>query len=456
MKNEESIVASLAHFASKLRYEDLPAAVVDKAKVCILDLLGVAAAGFDRDNTQVALKGARALASPGRATVWKTGEKMRAVDAVLPNSVSSHCILQDDWLQVSHSHIGAAVVPTALAVAEERSRSGKDVIASVVAAYDVEDRAGALAVPAFTRGFRASSIYSYFGATAAAAKLVGLDRDAFADALGCAGSVCGGVLQPWNEGSMEWSFQEAFGARAGITATWLAREGLVGSRRVFEGPHGVNRSFSGTNDEERAALTALGEHFHIVDTCFKRFPTGGANQGSASVAYRLVSRHRFDYRRIKGVEVDIPKTGTHERMNYAGIDYSGPFRTIDQCLISKQFAIAVILKTGDMTMRAVRAQQKDEELLALARKIALRETGDLNGWNLRMRIGFEDGTIIEGDGSDIDRSQLYLSWADAAKKFAQVTQGMLAAGATERIIELVGRMEQLASVTPITELMKTQ
>ncbi|HYC45649.1 MAG TPA: MmgE/PrpD family protein [Burkholderiales bacterium] len=447
-------MTALAHYASNLKFEALPAPVIEKAKVCVLDLLGIAAAGFERDNAQVALKTARALGANGRATVWKTGERMRAVDAVLPNSVASHCILQDDWLQVSHSHIGAAVVPTALAMAEEENRSGRDVIEAVVAAYDVEDRAGSLSVPAFTRGFRVSGVYAYFGATAAAAKLGRLDNEQFTNALGCAGSMCGGLLQPWNEGSMEWSFQEAFASRAGITGMQLARDGLVGSRRIFEGSHGVNRSFSGTNENETVALDKLGSHFHIVDTCFKRFPTGGANQGSASVAYRLITRHHFDYRRVKSVTVDIPKAGSHERMNYAGIDYQGPYESIDHCLISKQFAIGVIFKTGDMTMPAVRANMKDEEMLALTRKIELRDAEDINGWNLRMRVELDDGTVFEGDGNDIDKAQLYLSWADAAEKFSKVTHGTLAPKAAQRIVELVGALESLGSVNEITALMK--
>jgi len=451
----QSIVTSLAQYASNLKLEDLPSPVIEKARVCVLDLLGVAAAGFDRDNAQVAVKSARALGASGRATVWKTGDKLRAIDAVLPNSVASHCILQDDWLQVSHSHIGAAVVPTALAMAEEEGRSGRDVIEAVVAAYDVEDRAGSLSVPAFTRGFRASGVYAYFGAAAAAAKLGHLDQEAFTSALGCAGSMCGGVLQPWNEGSMEWSFQEAFASRAGITCMQLARDGLIGSRHIFEGSHGVNRSFSGTNDNETVALEGLGRHFHILDTCFKRFPTGGANQGSASVAYRLISRHRFDYRRIRSVTVDIPKTGSHERMNYAGIDYAGPYESIDHCLISKQFAIGVILKTGDMTMHAVLANMRDEELLALTRRIELRDADDIDGWNLRMRIVLDDGSVIEGDGTDIDKSQLYLSWPDAVEKFGKVTHGILASKASRSVIDVIGKLERIDSIAEITSLLKT-
>jgi 2-methylcitrate dehydratase PrpD len=449
----QTIVRTLGAYASGLRYDDLPAAVVEKAKVCILDLLGIAAAGFARENAQTALRAVLRLAAPGRASVWMTPHTMRAIDAVLPNSVASHCILQDDWLPVSHSHIGAAVVPVALAVAEEEACSGRDVITAVVAAYDVADRAGHLSVPAFDRGFRPSAICAYFGASTAAAKLMGLTREETVNAIACSGSVSGGVLQPWRDGSMEWSVQEAFGARAGITAATLAAEGLVGSPNLFEGSHGINRAYSGTNENERGALDKLGIHFHIGDTCFKRFPTGGANQGSAAVAYRLRHRHDLNYRRIARVEVDIPRNGTHERMNYAGIPYAGPYHTIDQCFISKPFALAVILKTGDMTIARIASERSDPELLELAAKISLGEADDLNGWNLRMRIALDDGSLIEGDGGDIDPAQLRLSYSAASEKFLQITRDALDQDVARELIDCIAALEELSTVEPLSHLM---
>lgn len=447
----ESIVTGLARYASGLRFEDLPPQVVEKAKTCVLDVLGIAAGGFASDNAAVALRGARRLGAPGKSTVWMSGERMRATDAVLPNSVAAHCILQDDWLQVSHSHIGAAVVPTALAMAEETGRSGRDLIAAVVAGYDVEDRAGTLSVPAFTRGFRASGVYSYFGAATVAARMLELDESAFADALGCAGSMCGGVLQPWNDGSMEWSFQEAYGSRGGITAAVLASEGLVGCRSVFEGSHGVNRCFSGTNEGETDALARIGEHFHIVDTCFKRFPTGGANQGSAAVAHALRSRHPIDPRSIRRIVIEVPRTGSHERMNYAGIGYAGPFHTIDQCLISKVFAVAVILQTGDMTIDLVRRHRDDPDVYALCQRTSLSEAEGMNGWDLRMRVEMDDGMVYEGSGNDIDLDHLYLSWGLAAEKFERIASAALGGDRCRDIVDMVAKLERLESMESLME-----
>jgi 2-methylcitrate dehydratase PrpD len=445
-----TIVEALAGFGANLTFRDIPAAAVEKAKICVLDLIGIATAGAARSNSQVALKTAAALGAPGRAPVWLNGQRLRAIDAVLPNSVASHCILQDDWLPVSHAHVGAAVVPTALAVCEEEGGSGADLLTAIVAAYDIADRCGELSVPMFNRGFRPSALCAYFGATAAAAKLLRLDVEQTADALGCAGSVCGGVLQPWREGSMEWSFQEGLASRAGITAAHLARNGLAGSRTVIEGDSGINRSFGGTNEREAGSLDKLGEHFRIVDSCFKRFPTGGANQGSASVSHVLAVRHRIDWRRIVKVEVEIPAAGTHERMNYAGIDYAGPYRSFDQCLISKQFAIAMNLKTGDVRYTDMERERENPDFLALTRKIALRESGALHGWDLAMRVHLDDGTVVEGSGADIDHGQLYLDWARAVDKFKAVTRGLRSEDSAAAIVEAVRTLDDAPAVEALT------
>jgi 2-methylcitrate dehydratase PrpD len=187
-----------------------------------------------------------------------------------------------------------------------------------------------------------------------------------------------------------------------------------------------------------------------MDTCFKRFATGGANQGSAAVALALRERHHIDHARICRVRVGIPLKGSHERMNYAGIPYRGPFHTIDQCLISKPFAIAAVIINGNMTFDTVCKLQRAPALNALTAKIELKEVAGIDGWDLRMEIELDDGTVLRGDGNDIDRRHLYLGWDLATEKFRSLAAGKLGARRAEEIIALVGGLEKLASVEPIT------
>lgn len=447
------IVQELARYAHDLDFGQLPPEVVEKAKTCILDLMGVSVCSYGHANSIVAVNGARAAGNKGKARVWMTGEKLRAIDAVLANSVVSHCILQDDWHEQSHTHIGATVVPTAIAVAEEHGCSGKDVLAAVVVGYDIEDRAGCLSVPAFLRGFRPSALYSYFGGAAVTGRLMGLTRAQMEHAIACAGSSAGGVLQTYTDGSMEWSFQEGFGARGGILAATLAAHGLVGSTNIFEGVNGINKAYAGTTEGQELALEDLGRKFQIMETCFKRFAAGGANHGSAAVVWALRRRHAIDHGKVREIRVDIPYRGTHERMNYAALPYQGPFHTIDQALISKPFAIAAILIEGNLTFDTVKRLQRDPELERLAKAVKLKEAHDINGWNLRMEIEMEDGTIHRGDGKDIDHSHLYLSWKMATEKFRLLAEPTLGKRAVTNIVDLVGRLEELDGVDRITRLL---
>jgi len=447
------IVHELARYAHDLTFEQLPAEVVEKAKTCILDLMGVSVCSYGHVNSIVAANGARAAGSRGKARVWMTGDRLRAIDAVLANSVVSHCILQDDWHEQSHTHIGATVVPAAIAVAEEHGRNGRDVITAVVVGYDMEDRAGCLSVPAFLRGFRPSALYSYFGGAAVAGRLMRLTREQMVNAIACAGSSAGGVLQTYNDGSMEWSFQEGFGARGGLYAATLAANGLIGSMNIFEGINGINKAYSGTTEGQEQALEGLGTRFQIMETCFKRFAAGGANHGSAAVAWELRRRHAIEHGKIKEIRVDIPYRGTHERMNYAALPYAGPFNTIDQALISKPFAIAAVLIEGNLTFDTVKRLQRDPELERLAKAIKLKEAEDINGWNLRMEIEMDDGTIHRGDGKDIDHSHLYLSWKMATEKFRLLAEPTLGRRRVTRIIDLVGNLEAQEGVEKITQLL---
>lgn len=450
---ERTLIAVLAEYASSLRYEDIPEEVIEKAKICLLDFLGMAVGGYEMEVSKVAIRTAKLLGAPGKATVLMDGHKTRAIDSVLANSAMAHSFLQDDWHPVSHSHIGVAVIPAVLAVAEERGRSGPDVLLATVAGYEVEGRCGVLSVPTFDRGFRASSVYSYFGSAAAAAKLMGLSSVEFKNTLACAGSMAGGVLQPWIDGSMEWALAEAFGCRGGILASLLAQQGLRGADNILDGRCGVNHCFAGTLEGQEETLKGLGEHFQILDVCFKRFSSGGANQGSIAVALDLALRHKIDYRKIRAVRVKIPHTGTHERMNYAGITYQGPFKSIDQCLISKPFGIAATLKNAAFDIEIVRREKDNPEITELAHKIHLEEVKGISGWSLFMEIELKDGTVIHGDGSNIDQRYIYLNGDLAREKFMQMASRRLGVNGAEQIAELVFKMEALDSIAPVIERM---
>ena len=448
---ERTLAAVLAEYGSSLRYEDLPREVVERAKICLLDFLAMAVGGYEMEVSKVAIRTAKVLNGPGNATVLMDGYKGRPIDCVLPNSVMAHSFMQDDWLHASYTHAGVTVIPAVLAIAEEGGNSGLDTLSAIVVGYEIEARVGVLAVPTFQRGFRTSGVYAPFASAAAAAKLMHLSSEQFKNALGCAGSMAGGILQPWLDSSMEWAFEEAFGCREGILAALLARQGLHGADHILEGPCGVNKCFAGTVEGQEETLRGLGKYFHIVDTCFKPFPSAGVNQESISMAVDLVQQHKMDYRKIRAVHVKIPPVGTTERMDYAGISYPGPFKTIDHCLISKPFAIAASLKNARFDIEIVRKEKDDPEIIELARKIHLQEIKEI--LPLSMEIELENGAVFRADGANILRD-LHLDSGRAREKFLKMASRTLGANRSEQIMDLVSGMEGLENVLPIVERMK--
>ena len=127
---------------------------------------------------------------------------------------------------------------------------------------------------------------------------------------------------------------------------------------------------------------------------------------------------------------------------------------IDQCPISKPFAIAAIRKTADLTADTLVSGVSDAELCALAGKIALREVDDPAGWNMRLSITLNHGKRIEGDSKDLDLSQVHLGWQDAAAKFLKSARGVLGAEPeqAELLVSHIGDLETISDIAAIAAL----
>ena len=169
----------------------------------------------------------------GRAVLIGSGDRASAATAGLVNGTSAHGYELDDTHEYSRSHPGAVVISAALAVGAEQGSSGRDVMAAIVAGYEVMTRlgmaAGALATTEV--GFHATCLFGPFGAAAAAAKLMGLDAAALAQAWGIALSMTGGSSQFAFEpkGTMVKRMHGGIPAQNGIIAAQLASLGVAGS-----------------------------------------------------------------------------------------------------------------------------------------------------------------------------------------------------------------------------------
>ncbi|MBU2552055.1 MAG: MmgE/PrpD family protein, partial [Proteobacteria bacterium] len=329
----QGLAARLGAFVHDLDFNNLPAEVVEAAKGRILDTLSCCLAGRDLPPSRIAADMSRSVA--GECAVIGYERRTGMLEAALANGTMAHSTSQDDVIS-GIAHGGSAVVPAALAVGEQERASGAEVIAAVVAGYEMVWRilkaVGRVAHPAFRPG----TIFTALGAAAAASRLMGLDAERTGHALGYAASLTPGTPnEGWWGGTMEPIIEIGMTARIGLLAAQFARAGGTAAPLVFEGPHGFLNCWAGRNDRVEQALDGLGRDFAVTRTYIKPFAACGANQVPIQVARTLAS-HGLGAEDIERI-VEKLRPGAKD---YAGLDHAGPFTSHVQALMSMQFCAA--------------------------------------------------------------------------------------------------------------------
>jgi 2-methylcitrate dehydratase PrpD len=161
--------ARLAAFCAELHWVDLPVAARERAKELLLDFLGVAARGSGERSSAPVLAFVRGTQPSGEASVIGADFRSSAAWAALANGTSAHAIELDDVTTESSLHPGVAVIPAALAVAEERGAPTTAFLEAIVAGYEVTLRLGNALNPAsaYARGFHPTGVAGVFGAAVA-------------------------------------------------------------------------------------------------------------------------------------------------------------------------------------------------------------------------------------------------------------------------------------------------
>jgi 2-methylcitrate dehydratase PrpD len=282
---------AIAQFVAELRYDDIPAAVRERARIQMLDGLGVGLASNVYPFADKAIAGLRALGGEGGCTVLGRRERLPVRDAALANGILIHGLDFDDTHLASIVHASAAALPAALSLAEALDLHGRDLLTTYVAGMEVAIRLGAAVKGGFHHaGFHATGIVSHFSAALVAGKLLKLTQDQLVSAQGIAASSASGVQVFLEEGAWTKRFHPGWGAVAGITAAHLAQHGFVGPSRPYEGKFGLFETHlhDGAAAVDVASLGAgLRERWHLSDTAIKPYPVCHFIHGAAEAAIGL-------------------------------------------------------------------------------------------------------------------------------------------------------------------------
>ena len=245
-------------------YADLPAPIVAAAKTCLIDAAACAIFGADLPWSRAIAGMIAASGAAGACAVPGFDRRLDPRQAALALGAFAHAFELDSLRKPgAGAHPGATVALPAFAVAQAERRSGRDLVAAIVAGCEVSFRIGAatLHTPEL-EGFHAPGIVGPFGAATASGKLLALSPNELAYAFGIAGSCTGGLLAfaRSGQGGMVKRLHLGRAAESGVLAAQLASRGYDGPRTVLEGEFGVLDSFCSKSDPER--LTArLGTFF---------------------------------------------------------------------------------------------------------------------------------------------------------------------------------------------------
>ncbi|MEK7862908.1 MAG: MmgE/PrpD family protein, partial [Chloroflexota bacterium] len=237
MTRSRTPTQQLADFCASLDWPALPGDARERTKELVLDHVGVAIRGSATDSGQAVRRYVErtppsgpsngAPSSTGRSSILGTNVRASAPWAALANGTSAHSIEMDDVTTESSLHPGVPVIPAALALAQERGASAIAFLEAVVTGYEVVMRVGnALGgANAYGRGFHPTGVAGAFGAAVAAARVLGLDADGAARAMGIAGTMASGSLEYLSDGAWTKRLNPGWAALRGLVAAELAAAG---------------------------------------------------------------------------------------------------------------------------------------------------------------------------------------------------------------------------------------
>src|ERR1700686_2425228 len=310
-----SLSREFAAFVAGLKYEDLPPAVVDRAKGVPLEALcsALVAHAMPAGRQALALMQEEEAGAGGAATVLCSGAKLTKAGAAFVNTEIIFAGGKWDTFRML-THPGTAILPAALAAAESAGASGKIFLAGVAAGYEVMERMAAEFIPTvMARGFHASPVFGIFGAAIAAAKIGGLGAEEIHGTIAQCVNLASGNLEGARSGGR--LLREGGAVRNALLAVALGKAGTPGGETVLEGDAGFyhayagnNRgdlrySFTGDNHTDLTKITqGLGRDWMFLETLYRIYSTAGYNIAHIEITARLCEEHNIQFEDIDRIE----------------------------------------------------------------------------------------------------------------------------------------------------------
>ncbi|WP_296185499.1 MmgE/PrpD family protein [Pseudomonas sp. UBA1879] len=439
-------LVTLARWSSGLHLADVPPAVQDAAKRCLIDTLGVALGGSRSTVAAQARAVIAVTAGAGDATVLGQSHTVAAPAAAFANATAAHALDFDDNSYPGFVHGSAVILPAALAVAQMRDLSGAQLLAAFVAGAECEYAlAKALTRQIYDRGWWTTGVLGVVGASAAASHALGLNAEQTAAALALAVTGTGGMKAGF--GSDAKMLLAGRSSEAGVIAALLAGTGSSGPLDVIEHERGLAAMFNGGLLDP---LPDLGNSWRLTDpgVDIKRVPVCLSSHAAIDALRALLDEGELRVEDIDAILCDVPPIVRQNLVHDAPV-------TRQQAQFSMPFALACTALFGDITLASLDAAVLARaDLQQLMKRVhmqssprwdpALLDAAPEGAW---VKLVGRDGRCVEGFcAMPVGSASRPLSGPQLHRKFMHCATAVWTVPRAQRLFDDLTRLDQLADV----------
>jgi 2-methylcitrate dehydratase PrpD len=412
----------------------------------VLDYFGVALAGAGDELVRLLLDEMADAGGTPQARVVGHETRLPALSAALVNGAAAHALDYDDVNMAMPGHPSVAILPGLLALAELRQSTGREVITAFVAGYETACRIGSALQPGhYNLGFHSTGTVGSFGAAAACARLVGLDAEATAIALGIAGTQAAGLKSQF--GTMCKPFHAGKAAQNGLLAARLAARGFSSRGDIVECVQGFALTH-GPDFSPEAALAAPAAGLHLFANLFKYHAACYLTHAPIECARRLRDEHQLSPEQIAAITLRLDRSC--ERV----CNISAPVDGL-QSKFSLRQTVAMALAgidTASLVDYSVE-NARDPGLVRLRERVTLDWQDSWPQTLAELELELADGKRVTArhdagiPAADIDEQGLRL-----AAKFEALVEPVLGAPRTREQRETIAGLDSFSDISSLTKL----
>lgn len=305
----------------RLGHDEIPHQVINIAKECLLDYLGVLVGGnkyLEERHPELV------MSSPSKAFI---------------NGFAAHVLELDDGHRHGMIHLGASIVSAILNVSEKEGLKSEEILLGIVMGYEVAVRCARAIQPGHKmRGYHVSGTCGTIGSAVGVAFACGFNKEQLRSTLACAVSSAAGVLEIQEQASELKPYNLGRAAMNGLFAAQIGKLAIPGPDDVLGGKRGFLAALTDTPHPE--FLTDFSNADYAIEGIYQKLHAACRHTHPAiDTVLNLRNDHQLKPEQIDRIEVQTYRlaVGSHDHIDIRGLS---------SAKLSTPFSVALALVKG--------------------------------------------------------------------------------------------------------------